>query len=108
MLHTTACSKAADAILALINSRPQSPTVEEVVAIIATTAPAPTAGTPKLRAEWDALHAATASADAKCRALSGSGITADVKAAEAEANEADRRLSECAWRTHLPTSSNRT
>ena len=92
-------TQAAQAIIALINSRPQSSTVDEVVAIIAKAMPPP-AAVPKLRAEWDALHAAMVSANANCSMLNAlSGTTADVmEEAEDDAKEAERRLDECARR----------
>jgi hypothetical protein len=51
--------QSANAILALINSQPRTPTKDELAAIIAKTAlPPPCAGAPKLRAEWDAAMVA--------------------------------------------------
>ena len=57
----------ADAILALINSPPRTPTNYQIVAILAraSASPIPTAGTPKLHAEWDALVAELRVAEAK-------------------------------------------
>ena len=103
--------QAVQAIIDLINSRPDSPTRAELAAIVAKAAlPAPDASVPRLRAEWDALVAEFMAADAKCSALSaacGGRLTDETAAAEDDAGEVEERVGACAQRilaepTHTP------
>jgi hypothetical protein len=111
----------ADAIHALNNSKPRSPTRDELVAVLAahlgpanveapaglsaeSARPAPDAGVLKLRTEWDTLAAEVRAADAKLSALSHASagrltdLTDEVAAAENKAYEAEERLTMCAKR----------
>jgi hypothetical protein len=84
-----AIAAAAAEIHALIHSKAQSPTKDELAAVIAKVAiPAPEApdvSALEIRAEWEALRSEILAADAKCRALSeaSGGLTDEVAAAEA-------------------------
>jgi hypothetical protein len=83
MIHNA--NDVAQAIIDLINSKPQSPTKDELASIIAKVAsPAADAGAPKLRAEWDAAMAA-------CKA-------AEPLATDEEMGVASERVDACARR----------
>jgi hypothetical protein len=114
------CCTAADAILALINSKPRTPTKDELVAIIAKAVPNPVVSVavkfqrhevgarekveafeaPRLRGEWDALATDMVAVDAKCCAISEAtdGCTDAVLVAEDEASEVQERFNDCARR----------
>lgn len=90
----------ADAILALINSQPRSPTNDELVAVLTPLRAAQDIGVPRLRAEWDAVIAEMRAADAKCSAAGagGGGLTEAVRAAEHETDRIEERVDHCARR----------
>jgi hypothetical protein len=99
-IHSSA-DQVADAVLALINSRPQTPRREEIAAIFAKVLPSAEVGVPKRHAEWAALSAEVGAADAKSRALSDATndlLTKEVQAAEDEAWPIYERLSDCEQR----------
>jgi CHAT domain len=96
-----AIAAAAAEIHVLINSKPQSPTKAEIAAIIVKAMPAPDFGTPKLRAEWDALVAELRVAERKVDAAdaASAGQQADaIKVTEREEIAVRRRVEACARR----------
>jgi len=87
---STAIDQATDAILTLINSKPRSPTKDELAAIIANVAsPAPDAGVPKLQTEWDALLADSRAAEAGDESEKGDAV---VQAASGRLDDCVRRI----------------
>jgi hypothetical protein len=88
MTHTI--EQTADAILSLINSKPRSPTKDEIAAVLKPLAtPAPEVRAPKHRAEWDAFMAA-------CQTMEDTAT--DVELATATVCD---RLNDCAERILL-------
>jgi hypothetical protein len=82
----TIAAKAADAILALINSRPRSPTKDELVALLVSHLKPTHADAPaRHRAEWDAVVAIY------------KAIAKDKTASDEDRDAADKRIDDCAW-----------
>jgi hypothetical protein len=100
----TIAAQAADAILALINSKPRNPTKDELVSVLEELR----VPVSKLRAEWDALAADYGAAKAKVSAAEAAASgQAAVDAAIAEEEAIADRLSDCAARiVEEPTSGN--
>jgi hypothetical protein len=76
-------AEAAEAIHALINSTPRTPSQAEIAAVIGEVLATPDAETQKLRDEWDGLIAQAKAASARLDAARGGSDESEVLASDA-------------------------